>query len=90
MSEIDKKLEEAVKDRQKLAEEIQRIQGKKEAAEANLAAAEEACRSRKVEPDQLDATIEKLKTTYEQAVEKITAEIETAREKLAPFLGEKR
>ena len=84
----DQRLEDAIRRRTEIMAQVERIKGKKEAAEANLKAAEEACRSRKVDPDDIDGYIEKLETRFEQMVGELEKDITTLEELLAPFLGE--
>jgi|GEM_PF-3517880 len=84
----DQRLEDAIRRRTEILAHIERIKGKKEAAESNLKAAEEACRSRKVDPDDIDGYIEKLETRYEQLVSDLERDIEDLEEQLAPFLGD--
>lgn len=85
---IDERLEAAIRRRSELLAQVERIKGKKEAAESSLKAAEEACRSRKVDPDSIDEYIEKLETRYEQTVEKLERAVDDLEERLAPFLGD--
>lgn len=88
MSDLDKRLENVIQRRTNLVAQIQRIEGKKQHAEDNLRAAEEACRAKKVDPNTIDATIDKIKKMFEGKVEELEQEVEKAEELLAPFLGE--
>jgi chromosome segregation ATPase len=88
MDDLDRRLEKALERRSELAASIQKIEGKLEAATATLARLEEECRSKGVEPDQLDETIEKLEERQQQMVETIEQEIQGAEEALRPFVEE--
>lgn len=88
MAELDERFDAALKRRSKLASEIQRIQGKKEAAEATLKAAEEACRAKKIDPEKIDDKIKQLEDKYEELVSSLEKEVAEATQKLAPFLGD--
>lgn len=85
---LDQRYAEALRRRTDLSAQIERIRGKKEAAEANLKAAEDACRSRKVDPDNIDEVIGKLETKYEQLVQSLEADLDQLEEQIAPFLGD--
>ena len=58
---VDKRLNDAIKRRDGLEAEAQRIIGKLEAAKQSLGEVQEACRKKGIEPDQLEGTIEMLK-----------------------------
>lgn len=88
MDNVDQRLEEAVRDRNDLIASIQRIQGKKEAAEQALEKAEEEIRAKGIDPDKIDEALEKLDSRYRQLVEDLEKDIAEAREALAPYLGE--
>ena len=86
MDEVHRRLEDAVKRRDKLASEVQRMKGRLESAEQSLETVERECRDRKIEPDQLDKAIESLSDRYTQAVSDIENEITTAETALQPYL----
>jgi chromosome segregation ATPase len=84
-ADLDKRLETAVGERDRLAAEAQRIAGRKQAAEENLEGVRAEVRAKNLDPDTLDATIEQLETAYTAAVEKLEGEVATARSALAPY-----
>lgn len=84
--ELDKRLDAAIKTRDRLSSEAQRIAGRKEAAEKALADLEDEIRSKNLDPDQLDATLAKLEAAYEEAVNKFAEDVEAAKEALAPYM----
>lgn len=86
MSNLDQQLEEVIQRRKKVAETLERLKGRKEQAEANLAAVEEECRAKNIEPDQIDAIITQLETKYRGIVEDLTRDTEEAERKIAPFV----
>jgi chromosome segregation ATPase len=88
MDDLDARLETATRRRDTLAGAVQRIEGKLESARTALSTLEETCRSKGVEPDQIDAVIEQLSVRYEQLVEQLESDIEAADAALAPFLNE--
>lgn len=88
MPTLDQRLESALRRRTELLAQMERLKGKKEAAQANLKAAEEACRSRKIDPNDIDNTILKLEKKYTALVEELETGIETLATQIAPFLGE--
>jgi DNA-binding ferritin-like protein len=86
--DLDDRLEAATQRRDTLAGRVQRIEGKLESARTALQTLQATCRSKGVEPDQIDAVIEKLTTRYEQLVTQIEQDIEAADKALAPYLTE--
>lgn len=85
MSDLDKRLDQAVSRRDKLAAEAQRIAGRKEAAERALAEVEDEIRAKNLDPDTLEETIRKLEAAYEQEVEAFEKGVESARLELSPY-----
>jgi chromosome segregation ATPase len=88
VDDLDKRLEAATRKRDALAAERQKIEGRLEASKASLAAVEEECRSKGVDPDQIDAAIAKLEAKYAGLVEQLEREVEAADAALAPFMRE--
>jgi len=86
MPDLDERLSLAVAKRDKLASERQRLQGKLEAARSNLAAVEEECRSKGVEPENLVTTITALENRYNEMVENLEQSVAAAEAALAPFM----
>jgi len=90
MEDLDQRLETAVKRRNTLESAVERLRGKLESARANLEAVEAECRAKKVEPDQIDDTITRLRSRYQELVEQLEQEVSDATKALEPFLKEKR
>ena len=88
MDDITQRLEQAIKRRDVLSAEVQRILGRKEAAQQSLEEVEAEIRAKKIDPDKIDVAIEKLATRYQKTVDEIVAELNDAEESLAPFLKE--
>ena len=88
MEQIDAQLSEAIKRRNNLESEVQRIRGRLESAKEGLADVEAECEKRGIDPDQLDKTIEVLTARYTDSVQEITTQISEAEDALAPFLGD--
>jgi len=84
--DLDERLAEAVKVRDQLKAEIQRIEGRREAALKTLNEVEEEIRDRNLDPDTLDATLAKLREAYEKAVLKFEVEVQQTQEALSPYL----
>jgi chromosome segregation ATPase len=88
MSEnLDKELDQIVERRKKVAEALERLKGRKEQAESNLAAVEEECRTKKIDPEKIDEIIEQLEGKYRTLVEELEKDTEEAERALAPFVG---
>ena len=87
MSSLDQKLEDVVQRRKKVAETLERLKGRKEQAEANLAAVEAECREKNIDPEKIDDIIGQLEQKYETLVNDLIRDTEEAEQKLAPFTG---
>lgn len=85
---LDDRLDEAIRRRDDAAAKKQRIEGRLEAAKTALEEVEAECREKGVDPENLDATIDKLAERYGAAVEQLEQEVEAAESALAPFLKE--
>jgi len=85
---LDQELDKVVERRKKVAEAIERLKGRKEQAETSLAAVEEECRAKNIDPDKIDDIIEQLEGRYREQIEKLKTDTEEAERALAPFVGE--
>ena len=88
MDDLTTRLEVATKKRGTLEAQVQRIQGKLEAAQKALSSVEDECRRKGVEPDKLDETIDALTERFRQDVEALEKRIAEAETALAPYLGD--
>lgn len=86
-ADLDARLRRAVENRDKLASEIQRIEGKKEAAQKALLEIETEIRSKGLDPDNLEKIVADLKSAYESEVLKLETGVSRTRELLTPYLG---
>ena len=86
MSDLDSRLNDALALRDRLSKETQRIQGRKEASEKALRDVEEEIRSKNLDPDTLDATLETLNAAYEKEVASFEASLASAQTALSPYL----
>lgn len=82
------RLEAAATQRDALQADKGRIEGRLEAARADLSSVEAECRKRGVEPEKLPAAIDQLKKRYGVEITKIEDGVEKAKAALEPFLGE--
>lgn len=87
MSNLDQELEDIRKRRKKAAETLERLRGRKEQAESNLAAVEEECRAKNIDPEKIDEIITQLEDKYRGIVEELKQDTEAAERALAPFVG---
>lgn len=88
MPDLDARLSQAVTRRDTVAKEVQRLQGRLEAAKANRTAVEDECRSKGVDPENIDATIKGLEDKYREMVENLERDVAAAEAALAPFTKE--
>lgn len=86
MSNLDQQLEDVIRRRKKVTESLERLKGRKEQAEASLAAVEEECRGKNIDPHKIDEIIQKLEDKYRGLVEELTKDIEAAELKIEPFV----
>lgn len=84
---LDQELDKVVERRKKVAEALERLRGRKEQAEANLAAVEEECRAKNIDPDKIDDIIAQLEGKYREQIEELKKDTEEAERALAPFVG---
>jgi predicted HicB family RNase H-like nuclease len=82
---LDTRLAAVLQRRTRVLAKVQRVRGKLEASEQAVQDIEAECRSKGVEPDQLDATIQTLTTRYQKSVEQLEREVADAEQALAPF-----
>jgi len=88
-SDIDQKLALAVAERDRLSAEVQRIEGRKEAAEAALEQVRAEIKAKNLDPDTLDTTISDLQQAYETEVLSFETQVQDAAQALSPFLKDK-
>lgn len=86
MDDLDQRLTAAINQRNKLAAEAQRIAGKKEAAERALSDLRDEIRSKNLDPDQLDETLQKLNEAFASEVAAFEAAVDKAQRDLSPYM----
>jgi chromosome segregation ATPase len=87
VSNLDQELEDVRRRRKSVAETLERLKGRKEQAETSLAAVEEECRAKNIDPEKIDEIIEQLENKYREIVEALKKDTEAAEQALAPFVG---
>ena len=85
-TDLDQRLAQALERREKLSADIQRIQGKKEAAEKQLSDLRSEIQDKKLNPDNLDTLVAELEAAYIAAVENLEAGLQEAKSQLQPYL----
>ena len=85
-TDLDQRLARALERREKLSADIQRIQGKKEAAEKQLSDLRSEIQDKKLNPDNLDTLVAELEAAYIAAVENLEAGLQEAKSQLQPYL----
>lgn len=86
-NDLDKRHEKAIAHRKELDAKIQRLQGKKEAAEQAYQAARKACEDKNIDPDKIDELLKQLGEKYESLVSNMEEENARVEEQLKPFLN---
>lgn len=87
MSDLDADLEAVLARRKKVAEALERLRGRKEQAEANLAQIEQECRDKKIDPEKIDEIIQQLEDKLRDLIQKLDKDTQEAEQALAPFVG---
>lgn len=85
MNDIAAQLQQATKRRAEIVSKVERLKGRLEEAETNLAAVEDECRAKKIEPEQIDEAISKLETRFEKEMKTLQKAMESAETALEPF-----
>lgn len=83
--DIDKRLTDAVVERDRLSALAQRIAGRKEAADKALLTVQTEIRAKNLDPATLGETISQLETAYEVSVSAFEKDLQTARDHLTPY-----
>jgi len=87
MSDHDhQRLTDAISRRDRASTTVQRLQGRLQAAQDDVATVEEECVERGVPPAKLDAAIKQLEGRHDKALTAFETEIAEAEGKLAPFI----
>lgn len=86
MSDTDDRLEAVITRRNEVADLLRKLEGRREAALAQLKEAEDQCREINLDPDNLDSVIESLESKYSAAVSELEAGVEKAEQALAPYM----
>jgi chromosome segregation ATPase len=87
MSDLDSRLKQALADRDRLESEINRIDAKREVAQTALESVITEIKSKGLDPENLDKTVQDLERAYALEVEKLEAEVASAEKAIAPFRG---
>lgn len=86
MSDLDERLKKALAKRDRLSAEAQRIQGRKDAADKALSTVEDEIRSKNLDPDTLQTTLDTLGAAYEKEVSSFESALTTTHTALSPYL----
>ena len=82
------RLDRAIKRRDNLRDEVQRVVGKLEAARTELTSVENECRDKGIDPSRLGEAIHTLESRYEDSVVELETRIHKAEKALEPFVAE--
>lgn len=82
------RLEVAIKRRDRVQQDVNRIKGRLDSARAEVAKVEAECRQKGIEPDNLESTIDQLTEKYNKALVDVETRISKAEADIAPYLGE--
>jgi chromosome segregation ATPase len=88
MSDLKRRLNEAVERRDRAARNAERVQGRLDSARKSVETVEAEIRSKGVEPNKLDSTIEAVEQKLSELVSDLERRIDESERAIAPFLGE--
>lgn len=83
---MDERLKKVIAARDKLAGDIQRISGKKQAAEQALQEVEQEIREANLDPETLEETLVKLETALNQSINDFETKLNQAKDSLTPYM----
>lgn len=86
MEDLDRRLNLAIERRDALDKAASRIQGRKDQSALALKKVRAEIKSKNLDPDDLDSTIERLKTAYQEAVSTFEAAVASAELALEPYM----
>jgi len=86
MEELDQRLQQAMQTRDQLAADVQRVEGRLDAARTTLSEVEEAIRDKGLDPAKLDSVLEDLQARYAEGVQTFEQDLEKAQLNLTPYL----
>lgn len=84
-ADLNTRLEQAIKKRDTISSEVQKLKGKLEAAKTNLSTLEGECRAKNLDPDNLEAVLAALNTKYEALVTELETKLGEADGKLQAY-----
>ena len=87
MANLDQQLEAVIQQRKRLQAELERLRGRKEQAEENLADIEKEIRSKGIEPSEIEEKLRQLEERYSTLVTELKQDTDAAERALAPFVG---
>lgn len=79
------RLKQALALRDRLADELHRIEARRDLAAKNLSDVDAEIRSKGIDPDKIDETVQELEAAYEAAMARFQAELELVDQALAPY-----
>lgn len=83
--DLDARLKQALATRDRLADEVNKIEARRELAQKNLADVEAEIRAKGIDPDQIDAKVRELEEAYAAALTKFEAELDHLDKALLPY-----
>jgi len=86
--DLENRLTEAVKKRERIGQAVQRAKGRLDSARENVEKIEAKVRKRGIEPDQLGATLKALEVRLDTAVTEFEHQLNEADTALAPYAGD--
>lgn len=86
MSNMEDRLDKAVKLREQLSSELQRMLGKKQAAEQSLQEVEQEIRNAKLDPNTLDDTLEMLEKAFDSALKDFETKLTQAQDLMSKYM----
>lgn len=81
-------LDVAIRRRDKVSGDVQRVKGRLESAQASLQEVVDECQARNIDPKTLGSKVSRVRTELTASIQTVNEKIAAAEKKLAPFLQE--
>lgn len=88
-TDLKARLDSAIKRRDQLSLQIQRVMGRLEESERSREVLREECRSKNIDPDKIDEAIAKIRGALESSLVQFESKLDEASKAMEPFTGNK-
>lgn len=86
MNDREEQLKRLIQKRSQVARNIERVKGRREAAQNELDNLHKECRAKNIDPDKIPETIEALEQRFDEQYQKLAKAINEAEEQINPLI----